>query len=526
MPKKKGKSKQSSGKKRKGKGAKKAAKDAEIKSMSQANSKLWETKLELTEKSRQEYRECATKLLLENNLLDHQMKQSEKDTIDIVTYLKKQDEEKEKQIEKILHQMKELKKEHGREKDKIIDEFSLKLNDVGKQLEQKTNEVDVLQAELKAVREFRHKRSQMQQELDQIREALLESSKEHKGTLVRLEQKFIDEKMKLQQEANQKVAELADEAHHEAIANLDETTRAVYKENVRLNEALAYHLEDNVHLKKHIELLQAENDSLTNEKEVNNCAVKEKISNNKQLNRQITELKEKLETAEAALSHLVQDFDRERKLLLERLHSENEVSFIEIAKLRRTLELKTKELSRIKKLAKNILDQRTEVEQFFLDALEKVKTEVITNRLQYRKDAQAAFQQKMLDAYVGNTQYPKVRTFHKSDYSTNNVFQDLKAAENMNALSGQVNISDLTWEQKERVLRYLFGRMNGAAVSTQQPSFSSPCPHVLPSIQQISSTELDDTTNDYAFLTQAYANDTNKEIAINQLSVGDQVDTS
>lgn len=76
----------------------------------------------------------------------------------------------------------------------------------------------------------------------------------------------------------------------------------------------------------------------------------------------------------------MQDFDRERKLLLERLHSENEVSFIEIAKLRRTLELKTKELSRIKKLAKNILDQRTEVEQFFLDALEKVKTEVITNR--------------------------------------------------------------------------------------------------------------------------------------------------
>jgi hypothetical protein len=49
-----------------------------------------------------------------------------------------------------------------------IDEFSLKLNDVEKKLEQKTNEVDVLQAELKAVREFRHKRSQMQQELDQV----------------------------------------------------------------------------------------------------------------------------------------------------------------------------------------------------------------------------------------------------------------------------------------------------------------------------------------------------------------------
>lgn len=73
-------------------------------------------------------------------------------------------------------------------------------------------------------------------------------------------------------------------------SNLDETTRAVYKENVRLNEALAYHLEDNVHLKKHIELLQAENDTLKTEKEVNNCTVREKVSNNKQLNRQVTEV--------------------------------------------------------------------------------------------------------------------------------------------------------------------------------------------------------------------------------------------
>ena len=44
-----------------------------------------------------------------------------------------------------------------------------------------------------------------------------------------MEQKFFEEKMRLQQEANQKIAELAERAHTEAIKNLDETTRDVYK---------------------------------------------------------------------------------------------------------------------------------------------------------------------------------------------------------------------------------------------------------------------------------------------------------
>lgn len=53
---------------------------------------------------------------------------------------------------------------------------------------------------------------------------------------------FFEEKLRLEREASQKIAELAERAHTEAIANLDETTRSVYKENIRLNEALSYHV--------------------------------------------------------------------------------------------------------------------------------------------------------------------------------------------------------------------------------------------------------------------------------------------
>ena len=43
------------------------------------------------------------------------------------------------------------------------------------------------------------------------------NEKEHKEQISRNEQKFFEEKMRLQQEANKKIEELAQKAHDEAI---------------------------------------------------------------------------------------------------------------------------------------------------------------------------------------------------------------------------------------------------------------------------------------------------------------------
>lgn len=48
--------------------------------------------------------------------------------------------------------------------------------------------------------------------------------------------------------------------------------------------------------------------------------------------------------------------------------------------LRELLEIKKKEMRRIRKLATHVLDQRTELEQFFLDALQEVKMEIMKKR--------------------------------------------------------------------------------------------------------------------------------------------------
>ena len=82
-------------------------------------------------------------------------------------------------------------------------------------------------------------------------------------------------------------------------------------------------------------------------------------------------------------------------------------------------------------------------------------------RLQYRRAAEAAYNQRMIAAHSGQADYPKIRTFKNTRLSTNSVFSDLKEAEKWDDIDPTVDVSELTWEQRERVLRLLFASMNG-----------------------------------------------------------------
>uniref|UniRef100_H2YUS1 Basal body-orientation factor 1 n=1 Tax=Ciona savignyi TaxID=51511 RepID=H2YUS1_CIOSA len=163
---------------------------------------------------------------------------------------------------------------------------------------------------------------------------------------------------------------------------------------------------------------------------------------------------------------MVREFRDERRSIEQRAKVETLASEGEIQKLQRMLQIKDREMNKVKILAKNIVEQRTSVEIFFLDSLEKVRTEIALNRSQYVQAAQSAYQRKMLAAHSGQADFPKIRTFKKNDHSTNSVFADLSEAENWSSLGDQVDIRDLTWEQKEKVLRLLFARMNGLKTKT------------------------------------------------------------
>lgn len=143
---------------------------------------------------------------------------------------------------------------------------------------------------------------------------------------------------------------------------------------------------------------------------------------------QIQSLQKKVVSLETALSCLTREFETEVLKLKQQAMVNNQGDLIEIYKLQNLLQMKDKEMNRVKKLAKNILDERTEVERFFLDALHEVKQQIAFNRIHYKQVAQAAFNLKMREAYAGRTEYPKIRTFDGREHSTNSVDQDLMEA--------------------------------------------------------------------------------------------------
>ena len=66
------------------------------------------------------FRSTTRQLVEENEAMHNQMKQTEEDTIKVVSYFKHQDHDKENEIEILKTTMKELKKENRKETEKIV----------------------------------------------------------------------------------------------------------------------------------------------------------------------------------------------------------------------------------------------------------------------------------------------------------------------------------------------------------------------------------------------------------------------
>uniref|UniRef100_A0A8C2LC95 Basal body-orientation factor 1 n=1 Tax=Cricetulus griseus TaxID=10029 RepID=A0A8C2LC95_CRIGR len=508
--------------KNKGKDKKKLMKvDEHVIERAKANASLWEARLEVTELSRIEYRDTSRRLAKNNEDLKKQQYKLEKDTMSVLSYLKKQDQEKDNMIEKLKQQLVETKEKAKEEKEKLEHKYTMQINELEGQFHQKAKEIGMIQTELKTMKEFQKRKIVVEKELDELKENLRNSEKKHQETLKRLESRFFEEKHRLEQEAEKRIVMLAERAHHEAMMQLSTAGRNVFKENVYLHKALTYHLKEAETRQKTSEKLQESHSCLMHQKETNELLIKEKIMQLTQQKSQIQTLQKKVLSLENALTYMTTEFEAEVFKLQQKAIIENQAGKVEIDKLQYLLEMKDKEMNRVKKLAKNILDQRTEVEQFFLDALNQVKQQILINRKHYKQIAQAAFNLKMSAACAGRTEYPRIRTFDGKEHSTNSVNHDLMEAEKWPSTQKNVDIRDLTWEQKEKVLRLLFAKMNGLAARKYRSSSKPPVPDYISDSGEMKETGGEINLPDQTFITQqAPVSDSNKMMSPSIISNG------
>ncbi|XP_073494284.1 basal body-orientation factor 1 isoform X2 [Phyllobates terribilis] len=346
-----------------------------------------------------------------------------------------------------------------------VETYKKQISCLEEECSHRAHEMQVIQSEFRMMKEFRRHKAELERELDEIKDRLFRAKKDHEKALSATERHFIEEKQRLEKEAEKKILLLAEEAHTEAVMQLGDVGRSVFTENVRLREAISYHMNQSHELQKTLLQLQDEKKRLLQDKETNQQLLEEKIHQVAERNSQIQAFQLRLRTLESALENnqqKEQTLPTTQKQLQPRT---DPAGNMDLLMLQQTLELKDREMKRVKRLAHNLLQERTQVERFFLEALEHVRQEIKSSRTYYQKVAQVAYHSQMRKAATGAEQYPKIRTFHHKKHSSNDVSHDLMAADNWSHVqSGRADIKDLTWEQKEKVLRLLFARMNGSVI--------------------------------------------------------------
>ncbi|XP_077395666.1 basal body-orientation factor 1-like isoform X2 [Festucalex cinctus] len=445
--------------KKSGKREPKTDKDLDLES-AKANITLWEVRLRVTEQTLAEYRESCGQLARANTQLGNKVAHAEREMREATAHWQKRDAAKDEKINVLHDTLKSQEALALEQQNKLIDHYTLEISEMKELFRKRAGQFETIQDGFRTIEEFQTRKAQMEQELKDIRKSMELAEEEHKEKRDEMEQRFYQEKARLEKDAEEAIAQVEEQAHHEAVLQLDDASRCVFKENVRLNETLKHHMKEAEELHKLATSLAKENTSLALDKKTLDMLAKKNAAQMVAQKQELTHLKEKVASLEQTLE---QKRDEQARRVQEMLLS-SQVDKAELEKLQSALSVREKELKHVKRLAGAITEQRSELERFFHEALAQVKEEIAASRLRYKKEAQQAYHLTLRQATAGTIKFPPIRTFHNTPYSTNSVYSDMEEAARMHPPGSKVEISDLTWEQKERVLRLLFAKMN-----TQRP---------------------------------------------------------
>ena len=100
-----------------------------------------------------------------------------------------------------------------------------------------------------------------------------------------------------------------------------------------------------------------------------------------------------------------------------------------------------------------VLDQRSDIEQFFLEAMEQVKEEKRQKLEAEMQQTQGSKAPEFLPLIKAQSKYSR-----KKDYELSNQQNSKSLLSSNNHIT--VELNDLDWEDRETVLRLLFSKMN------------------------------------------------------------------
>eukprot|EP00003_Mantamonas_plastica_P004620 TRINITY_DN13659_c0_g3_i1.p1 TRINITY_DN13659_c0_g3~~TRINITY_DN13659_c0_g3_i1.p1 ORF type:complete len:305 (+),score=108.04 TRINITY_DN13659_c0_g3_i1:708-1622(+) len=281
-------------------------------------------------------------------------------------------------------------------------------------------------------------------------------------------------------------------------------------------EELRLQVQETDDLQRTKKQMEEENKRLLREVELNQKSVEEYAKQGYKYSKELRSKTEEIKNLENSLSKVVHNFEEEREDRVRNHRRELKENKTEIEGLRKLLQIRTYELNALRKLSKLILNERSQTERFFLESLDTVRKEIGSNNSTQSKHIKKG-QQQFSSALSKQSGIGKGRRRQQQDDedddadSINDAMSEhsfrsetsnrsrisiRSEGSQLSIVSGnrskrsnqmdddaqsvrstlskkseaeieKADISELSWEDKEKVLRILFAKINAASYDPQ-----------------------------------------------------------
>ena len=312
-------------------------------------------------------------LIKSNNTLRASSSKNEKDTHDIVLYFQREMEMKDEIISRLNEELVKRETQLKYEVDKLQKKFDHDLTSYRSTTDQTILELksklEAADADLLSVEMYRNERDIYDSKLQSLEKSLQEQRQQLFDALDDQERKFLEEKAQLLKDLDDQKLVFREIELKEARMAMGEEAKKILADNNRMHEELKFHhaATADLHTEKTTLITQLKSTkrdvAILNEKEL------EYAKQTYYKTKEIKSLRERIEYLENNLSLNIEKYKTKTKELKTEVSKELEDANVDATGLRRLLQIKNKELRHMKSLAATILGQRSETEQFFLEAL-------------------------------------------------------------------------------------------------------------------------------------------------------------
>eukprot|EP01035_Chromulina_nebulosa_P018387 gene18387-24086_t len=316
-------------------------------------------------------------LLSSNNQLRSTAFKNEKDTHDIVLYFQREMEMKDEIISRLNEELVKRDTQLKVEVEKMKNQYELELKNLKSSSDDTIFDLKMklesAEADLLSVESYRDERDTYDSKLQQLEKSLLEQRQQLFDALDDQERKFLEEKAQILKDLDDQKLSFREIALKEARQAMGEEARKIIADNNRMREELKFHHSSSSDNQVEKETLMSEVKTLRRDIAILNEKDLEYAKKMNSKTKEIKVLRDRIEQLEKQEAANIEAFKKRTKSLRSDIEKKLEDSIQEINGLKQLLKLKNKELNHMKILAATILEQRSETEQFFLEALHEVK---------------------------------------------------------------------------------------------------------------------------------------------------------